>query len=383
MKEDVQSLIQVRSRCKKVLMLGNSNLVIFKFRKELVKRLISENYKVFVSFPNGPFGEGEKSSEVFGCEFIETKVDRRGKNILRDLGILRHYIKMMRKIQPDVVLAYTVKPDIYGGIACRILGIPFIPNITGLGKGIAEGGITERITKVLYRVSVKKAVKIYFQNNFDKQYFDREKIKYYNAEILPGSGVNVSEFTACEYPDCSEPIRFLYVGRVMKAKGIEEFFTAAVYIKKKYSNTEFHICGYCEEDYNNKIEQYQKEGIVTYHGLVDNVMDYEKICHCVVLPTFHPEGVSNVLLEAAACARPVITTDRPGCRETVDDRVSGYLIRERDSQDLIDKMEQFIKLPHSEKVKMGKCGRIKVKNNFNRDFVVDSYLNTINNYVAG
>lgn len=290
---------------------------------------------------------------------------------------------MMRKIQPDVVLAYTVKPDIYGGIACRILGIPFIPNITGLGKGIAEGGITERITKVLYRVSVKKAVKIYFQNNFDKQYFDREKIKYYNAEILPGSGVNVSEFTACEYPDCSEPIRFLYVGRVMKAKGIEEFFTAAVYIKKKYSNTEFHICGYCEEDYNNKIEQYQKEGIVTYHGLVDNVMDYEKICHCVVLPTFHPEGVSNVLLEAAACARPVITTDRPGCRETVDDRVSGYLIRERDSQDLIDKMEQFIKLPHSEKVKMGKCGRIKVKNNFNRDFVVDSYLNTINNYVAG
>jgi galacturonosyltransferase len=383
MKEDVQSLIRVRSRCKKVLLLGNSNLVIFKFRKELVQRLISENYEVFVSFPNGPFGEGEKSAKEFGCTFFETKIDRRGKNIFRDLGILSQYIKMMRKIQPDVVLAYTVKPDIYGGIACRMLEIPFIPNITGLGKGIAEGGITERITKVLYKVSVKKAINVYFQNNFDKQYFDREKIKYYNAEILPGSGVNLSEFIACEYPDPSEPIRFLYVARVMKAKGIEEFFTAAVYIKKKYSNTEFHICGYCEEDYNNKIEQYQKEGIVTYHGLVDNVMDYEKICHCVVLPTFHPEGVSNVLLEAAACARPVITTDRPGCRETVDDRVSGYLIRERDSQDLIDKMEQFIKLPHSEKVKMGKCGRIKVKNNFNRDFVVDSYLNTINNYVAG
>lgn len=366
---------------KRVLLLGNSHLVIFRFRKELVNELVAKGYDVWVSFPNGPFGEGEETSKAFGCHFIETEINRRGKNPLQELSLVSQYKKIMKSISPDVVLAFTVKCDIYGGIACRKLNIPFIPNITGLGAGLADGGIVEKITIFLYKKAIKEAKCIFFQNNEDKKYFDDHGIKYKESIVLPGSGVNLQEYTILPYPQ-EDMIRVTYIARVMKAKGIEQFLEAAKVIHFEFPNTEFHICGYCEEDYKDVIAKNEKEGTVIYHGLVDNIIDYERMSHCIVLPTFHPEGISNVLLEGAACARPIITTNRPGCRETVNDGVTGYLIKERDSDDLIEKMRKFIGLSNEERENMGIAGRRKIEREFDRKIVVDFYISKISNLVG-
>lgn len=366
---------------KRILILGNSHLVVFKFRGELIQELVTSDYDVWVCFPNGPFGEGQQSAEQYGCHYIENYIDRRGTNPLQDVRVLTEYLKILKKVEPDIVLAYTVKPDVYGGIACRILRIPFIPNITGLGKGLDEKGLVRKITILLYKIAVKRAKCVFFQNDSDRKFFENNKIKYKTAITLPGSGVNLEKFKPLPYPQEDDPIRFIYVARVMKAKGIEQFFEAAHMVKQKYPNTEFHICGFCEEDYKKMLEEKTSSGEVIYHGLVDDVTKYERDCHCVVLPSSHPEGVSNVLLEGAACARPLITTDHAGCKETVDDGVTGYIVRQRDSKDLADKMFQFIGLSHAQKKKMGELGREKVEKSFNRQIVVDVYMEEIRNYI--
>ena len=368
----------MQDKKKKILILGNSHLVIFKFRRELVEKLILLGHDVWVCFPNGPFGEGKETANQFGCHFIENHMERRGTNPLKDFAVIKEYFSIIHKVKPDVVLAYTVKPDVYGGIVCRFLRIPFIPNITGLGKGLAEEGVVQKLTILLYKWATRKAKCVFFQNGSDKEFFDTHKIKYKTGMILPGSGVNLDRFQPLPYPSKDEPIRFIYVARVMKAKGIEQFLNAASAVKKKYPNTDIHICGYCEEDYKEIIEKKSAMGEVIYHGLVDDVMQYEKPCHCVVLPSFHPEGISNVLLEGAACARPLITTDHAGCRETVTDGVTGYIVKQKDSEDLIKKIIQFIQLPYHKKVQMGIEGRRKVEAEFNRKVVVDEYIKVIN-----
>lgn len=367
-------MIDNSSTRKRILILGNSHLVVFKFRGELIKELVARQYDVWVCFPNGPFGEGEKSSKEYGCHFIESHIDRRGTNIFRDLALIQEYHRILKTVSPDIVLAYTVKPDVYGGILCNRMHIPFIPNITGLGKGLDDGGLVQKLTIALYKKAVKNAKCVFFQNYDDKHFFDLHRISYKKGTVLPGSGVNLKQFAPLEYPQESEPIRFVFVARVMKAKGIEQYLDAAHVLKKKYPDMEFHICGYCEEDYKDILSQREKNGEIVYHGLVNDVREIEKNCHCLVLPTFHPEGVSNVLLEGAACARPLITTDRPGCRETVDNGITGYLIRERDNEDLIEKMEKFIKLSNDQRKKMGLEGRKKVEKEFDRQIVVQKYI---------
>lgn len=183
----------------------------------------------------------------------------------------------------------------------------------------------------------------------------------------------MKKYKPLKYPN-DNIIRFIYIARIMKAKGIDEYLEAARYISKKYNNVEFHVCGYCEENYQNIIEKEQKNNVIIYHGLVEDVIQYERNCHCVVLPSYHPEGISNVLLEAAALARPIITTNRIGCKETVDDGINGYLINEKNSKDLIDKMIKFMKLTYSEKKEMGLKGRKKVEKEFDRNVVINEYL---------
>lgn len=366
---------------KKILMLGNSHLVIFGFRGELIDRLLKDGYDVTVSFPNGPFGEGEKTSEEYGCKFVEIPINRRGKNPIQELGLLRKYYKIIKEVSPDIVLSYTVKCDTYGGIVCNRLGIPFIPNITGLGKGLAEGGLTRVITTELYKRAIKNASCVFFQNEQDKKFFETNGIKFNRSQILPGSGVNLEKFKPLPYPE-KEKIIFTYIARVMKAKGIDQFLDAAKAIKEEYPQTEFHICGYCEEDYKSIIDEAVSQETVIYHGLVSNIEDYELISSCIVLPSFHPEGVSNVLLEAAASARPIITTDRPGCRDAVDDGISGFLIKERSSEDLIEKIKKFLSLTVEQRVQMGMAGRQKMEKEFDRQIVVDAYLEEIRSIAA-
>ncbi len=354
-------------------MLGNSKLVIFGFRGELIQKLIELGHEVYVSFPNGPFGEGEQISKEYGCHFIETEIDRRGKNPFKDLKILKAYKRMIKEIKPDYVLSYTVKCNVYGGMACAKYNVPFLPNITGLGKGLYEKGLVQIITKLLYKKAIKKAKCVFFQNESDLQFFKDNKLLKGQYELLPGSGVNLTKYQYCEMPN-DDIVKFAFIGRLMKAKGIEEYLYAAKEVKKKYQNVEFHICGYCEEDYKDEVEKLNNEGVIIYHGLVDNVIDYDKMCHCIVLPSFHPEGVSNVLLEAAATGRAVITTNHVGCKETVDDGITGFLVEKQNKYDLLNKISDFMKLDFESKEKMGQKAREKMESMFDRNIVVEKYL---------
>lgn len=361
----------------KILLLGNSHLVIFGFRGELIQKLVSEGYAVTVSFPNGPFGEGKKTSEKYGCEFIEVQINRKGKNVFQEISLLINYIKLITRCKPNMVLAYTVKCNIYGGLVCRLLRIPFFPNITGLGKALAEGGMTEKVTEFLYKLALKKAKCIFFQNRNDELFFKEKLIEDQKCILLPGSGVNLKKFMPLPYPLDTDPIVFMYIARVMKAKGIEQFLEAARTITKRYQSVEFHICGYCEENYQEIIKTEEENGVIIYHGLVNNVIDYVRISSCIVLPSFHPEGISNVLLEAAACARPIITTDHTGCREAVDDGVTGFLVKVKDSNDLTKKIEKFLSLSLRQRAEMGALGRKRVEKEFDRNIVVQKYMKEI------
>ena len=367
---------------KKILILGNSHLAVFKFRGELIAELVKRGYDVWTCFPNSPFGKGEKAAKEYGCHFIGNKIDRRGTNPFKDLIIIRDYYDIVKRIAPDVVLAYTVKPDVYGGIVCTVTKTPFIPNITGLGKGLDEEGTVQKLVIELYKMATQNARCVFFQNDSDRSFFDSNHIPYSKGITLPGSGVNLEKNVPLPYPKETDPVRFIYVARIMKTKGIEQFLEAAEKVKKLYSNVEFHICGYCEEDYEEILKEKASAGEIIYHGLVGDVRTYEEKCHCVVLPSFHPEGISNVLLEGAACARPLITTDHAGCRETVTDGVTGYIVRQRDSKDLADKMLRFIKLPYNKKVQMGIAGRRKVEREFDRKKVVDAYINEIKSVIG-
>lgn len=362
----------VITMAKKVLILGNSSLVVFGMRGELIERLVKDGYEVIVSFPTDSIGKEENPSKEYGCTYIETSVDRRGTNVFRDGALLLSYLKLMKKVKPDIVLTYTVKCSIYGGIACRLLKIPYIINITGLGKGLAEGGVKQKILVMLYKLAVKSAC-VFFQNQSDRQFFINNKIRCEKDDLLPGSGVNLAKYAPLQYPE-DRKIVFTYIARVMKTKGIDEFLKAAETIRKENSNVEFHICGYYEDDYKEIVEEAQRKDIIRYHGMVQDVRPYEAISHCIVLPTYHPEGVSNVLLEAAACARPIITTNRPGCADVVDDGINGFLVKEKDSQDLIQKMYQFMELPWETRRNMGLAGRIKVEEEFDRQIVVEKYM---------
>lgn len=361
---------------KRVLILGNSGLVVFGMRGELIQRLVRDGYDVVTSFPAGFLGEGETLAREYGCSYAGIDIDRRGTNILRDGALLRGYIQLMKAVKPDVVLTYTVKCSIYGGMACRMLRIPYIVNITGLGKGLAEGGPRQKLLVMLYKVAVKSAECVFFQNSSDRQFFADWGIKCGKAELLPGSGVNLDKYRPLPFPE-NDKVIFTYIARVMKTKGIDEFLEAAETITAENGNVEFHVCGYYEDDYKQIIEGAQAKGIITYHGMVKDVRPYEAASQCIVLPTYHPEGVSNVLLEAAACARPIITTNRPGCAEVVDDGVNGYLMREKDGQDLTQKIRKCLALPWEARRDMGLAGRKKVEKEFDRQIVVEKYVEEI------
>ena len=362
------------SKMKKILILANNDIGLYNFRKELLERLLKENYKVYISLP---MGDRVKEMEEMGCHYIETEINRHGMNPFQDLKLLLYYKKIMKECKPDYILGYTIKPNIYGAIAARSKKVPFIANITGLGSAVENESIVQKILIMLYKFAFRDVKKVFFQNTANMQFFESKKIAIGKYGLLPGSGVNLEKYEIQPYPECPK-YHFLFISRIMKEKGIDQYLEAAQKIREKYQNTEFHICGFCEEEYEEKLQKLQKEGAITYHGLINNVSEFLKEIHCVVHPTYYPEGLSNVLLEACASGRPIITTNRPGCREVVEDGRNGFVVEERNADDLFHKIEQFILLSDEDKKNMGVFGRKKVENEFNREIVIEAYMKEIN-----
>lgn len=356
-----------------VVLIGNHYIVIYNFRKELIQRLVRENYRVVVLMPCTE--EAEKIREL-GCELIDVPVDRRGVNPFKDGKLLLRYKKILKEIKPLCVLTYTIKPNIYGGMACRFLGIPYVCTVTGLGKGIEEGGIIRAILMGMYKIALKKVRKVFFQNDDNKSLFAGKNIGGKRYALVKGSGVNLDTYALKPFPAETEPIQFAFVARIARIKGVDVFLEMAEYIKKKYPDVEFHMLGFWEEDYKERILQMQEKGIICYHGMQSDVVSYLEKCQCLVHPS-QSEGMSNACLEAAATGRAIIASDIPGCRECVEEGVTGYLHKMDDCSDLIEKIEKFISLPYNERKCMGEKGRRKMEEEFSRENVIDAYVEEI------
>ncbi|MBE6597415.1 MAG: glycosyltransferase family 4 protein [Ruminococcaceae bacterium] len=357
----------------KITLIGNSDISIYTYRKELVEKLLADGHTVSVM---SPYGELIDELKKMGCEFYETPLERHGTNPFQDLKLLRLYKKLLKEIAPDYVFTYTIKPNIYGAMACGKLNIPCIANITGLGTALENPGVVQKITTVLYKIAFSKIQTVFFQNAENRQFFVDRNLYVEKHKLLPGSGVNLERFLPYPLPD-GDTVDFVFISRLMKEKGIDHYLDAAKYIKAKYPYTRFHICGFCEAEYEEQMKCLNENDTVIYHGMVKDITTVLKDVHCVVHPTYYPEGLSNVLLEGCASARPIITTDRAGCREVVEDGVNGFVVKQKDSEDLIKQIEKFLALTDDERRQMGLAGRAKVEREFNRNIVINAYLNEI------
>ena len=285
---------------KKVLILANNASGLYDFRNELLLRLL-QDYEVHVSLP-----DEEEVPEIAGegCIVHHTSLERRGMNPIKDGKLLLDYLKLICKIKPNIVLTYTIKPNIYGSLSCRIAKVPYIVNITGLGSAFENDGVLRKVVVFLYRVALKNAECIFFQNTKNLKIFEEFGIKAKKVRLVPGSGVNLDRHVYEEYPKEDEPLILLYVGRIMKEKGTDELLYAAERIKQEYPQVLFQIVGNYEDDYKAIVEEKVKDGVLQFVGYQKIIHPYYKNAAAAIMPSYH-EGMSNVILEAAATGRPV------------------------------------------------------------------------------
>lgn len=366
-----------KRRTENVLFLANHFITLYAFRKELIQKLREEGHEVYLSIPKD---ENNYFSNL-GCHIILTEINRHGINPIKDFKLIVFYKKMIRKINPDIIFSYTIKPNIYGSLVTST--VPFgkkyvqICNITGTGATFLKDDAIAKICKLLYKISVRNCYKVFFQNTTDKNFFVENGLVKDNYEMLPGSGCNLQEHAFEPMPE-NETIRFIFIGRVMKLKGIDEYLQAAKCIKEKYSNTEFIIAGWNEEEsYKKILAEYQKKGYVNYIGFRNDIKDWIEKCHCTILPSHGGEGVPNVLLESAAAGRVCIGAKSSGITDVIEDGVTGYLFETGCADDLIAQIERFLKLSAEQQAAMGLAGRKRIEREFDRRIVINRYMREV------
>lgn len=361
----------------KIIIVANDTTYTYNLRKEIMESFISDGHEVIVVAKSLLFQE---EIQALGCRLIDIETNRHGTNPLSDFSLLLKYKKIFKKEKPDIVLTYNIKPNVYGGIACRMLRIHYLPNITGLGTAVEYPGLMQKLSTRLYKIGVATADCVFFQNDSNLQFFiDYNMLsKTSRTRVLPGSGVSLKVHKEMPYPEDNNRIHFLFIARVMKEKGADIYLNAANRIHKRFENAIFHICGRCDDtNYLNTFEKYKNSGYIIYHGEQKDMNPFFEMAHCIVHPSYYPEGMSNVLLEAAAHCRPIIATDRAGCRETVCDGKSGFIIPIKDENALVEALEKFLSLNWIQKRDMGLAGRAKIEREFDRQLVVNAYREEI------
>ena len=361
----------------KILVLANNDVGLFRFRAELLSRLL-EQHEVYICLPDGAY---IPRLVAMGCQFIPCDLDRHGTNPVKERKLISFYKKKIKEVRPDVVLTYTIKPNVYGGIVCASLKVPYLANITGLGGAVENKGILQKITMRMYRYGLRKARRVFFQNSANRDFMAEKGIVRSPHTLLPGSGVNLEKHCFEEYPAEDGTLTFLFIGRLMKDKGVEEYVNAAKRLREKHPNVRFVAIGGCEDDYKETLATLDADKYVELLGQQSDVHGFIKNAHAVVLPSYH-EGMANVLLEGAASGRPVLASDIPGCRETFDEGVSGIGFAPKNADSLCEALEKFIALPYDAKAEMGRAGRRKMEREFDRELVVEAYMKEIQTIVV-
>lgn len=373
--------MQSQKSSKSILFFQNSKITKSSFRRELIEALLAKSFKVILLTPIG----GDEGFYIeLGCLYISININRHGTNLYQDCVLSLNILKIINKIKPDICLTYTVKPNLYGGIACSINRIPQIANITGLGIAVKNSGWLQKFILVLTKLSLKKTEVIFFQNEENKLYYEKLKIvDESRSRLIPGSGVNLDKFYFHEYPPQNkEKVKLLYVGRIMKDKGIDELIEASKIVHKKHPNFHCDFVGPFEnENYKMALEEYEKTGAGKYLGVSKAIHALVRKYHAIILPSHH-EGMSNALLEAAASGRPVLASLVSGCREAFEDGKSGIGFEAKSVNSIVEAIEKFIYLPYEIKKEMGIKGRAKMEKEFDRQIVVDAYLSQINNILT-
>ena len=371
---------------KRVVISSNTAWTIFNHRAGLIKTLQEAGYEVHTVAPESNFTDIQNPGTVF---HPVKKLERKGKNPFSDLLLIREYYKIYKAIQPEAVFGYTIKANIYSAIACRLTRIPIVCTVNGLGTAFDNpGGLTYKIVKQLYRFAFKKAKAVVFQNTDDRAFFLEQGIiksdlKGQLIRSVNGSGVDLLKFTPAPVP--AQPV-FMLISRMLKNKGIYEFIEASRRIKREYPEAEFILLGPADNDNPmgvplSELESLEKAAGAYYAGAAKDVRPYLERCSCMVLPSYYKEGVPKILIEALAMGRPVITTDTPGCRETVIPGGNGYFVELRSADSLYGVMSAFLALTRDEQIGMGVRSRKLAEEKFDEKNVIATYMEILQHVI--
>ena len=358
---------------RKILIFTNHSYMLYQFRKELIEKIL-ERYEVVLSMP---FVGREDDFAQMGCRCIETDIDRRGINPLTDFKLLQFYNKIVKEEKPNKVITYSIKPNIYAGLICSHRKVPYYANVQGLGTAFQKK-VLAKFVKILYKTAFRKVKVIFFENEGNaEEFIDRKIADPKKIVVLNGAGVNLEHYAYTPKKSQEQKFHFLYLGRIMKEKGIDELFDAMEKLHREYGEkVVLDIVGFFEDEYKEIVEEMEQKGIVAFHGFQEETRPYYVMADCVVLPSYH-EGMSNVLLEASAIGRPVITSDIPGCREAVEDGKSGYLCEVKNADMLFEKMKLMKDKSIDEIEEMGRCARERMEKLFDKKKIVEQTVETI------
>ena len=356
----------------KILIITNHSYMLYRFRRELIQALM-QDHEVVLSMP---FVGHEDDFQAMGLRCIHTEVDRRGINPKTDLKLFAAYRRLLKQEKPDMVVTYSIKPNIYAGLACTLAGIPFCANVQGLGTAFQRKGLAQFVT-LLYKTALRKAKTVFFENEGNaREFLNRRIIPSEKITILSGAGINLEEYRPQPYPE-NEALHFLYLGRIMKEKGIDELFAAMRKLHAELgSRVVLDLVGFFDDDYESEVNALVADGIAVFHGFQSEPRPFYAAADCIVLSSYH-EGMSNVLLEAAATARPVITSNIHGCKEAVNDGQTGLLCQVKDADDLYEKLRQMALTPRDQRASMGTAARAKMEQEFEKSLIVEKTLRAI------
>lgn len=357
----------------KLIFIGNTAWSMYNFRRPIFEHFLAQNNEVIIASPSDKTYQQQLHS--LGCKCYSISIEAKGNNPIKDLSTIWQIRSILKKEKPDCCFFYTIKPNVYGGMAATLLGIPFVPITTGLGYVFLVDNAVSKIAKLLYKVAFRKAIQVWFLNQDDVDAFKQAKlVPNDKISILKGEGINVSRF---ELHNNSNKISFILVARMLWDKGVGEFVEAARVLKRKYPQVEFRLLGFLGVDNPSAISKEQmdawvNEGSVNYLGATKDVRPFLYNSTCVVLPSYR-EGIPFSLMEGAAAGKPLIATDGVGCKEVIDDGLTGFLCKPKDVQSLSHCMEKIIQMPEDERIQMGTRGREKMKKEFGIDLVIQKY----------